>query len=111
MKMVVIVEGIAVCFPNKANAKPPANPAFLDVPRRTILIMVFVLILRSLPTLSITYPSTKIVTIVITAAGIKDKGWLKNTSRFNPTIVYTITKKLQFTRDPFTLAIREATPI
>ena len=87
MKMVVIVEGIAVCLPNRANAKPPANPAFLDVPRRTILVTVFGLILRSRPTLSIRYPSKKIVAIVITAAGIKDKGWLRNTTRFNPTIV------------------------
>ena len=64
MKMVVIVEGIAVCLPNRANAKPPANPAFLDVPRRTILVTVFGLILRSRPTLSIRYPSKKIVLLI-----------------------------------------------
>ncbi len=72
---------------NRVNAKPAANPAFFDVPSRTILITLLGSIRRILPALSITYPRKKVVATVIAAAGIMDEGWLRKTSRFNPTTV------------------------
>ena len=76
----MIAEGIAVLLSNKTNAKPAENPVFFNVPSRTILVTLFGSILMSCPNLSMPYPSTKVVAIEITAAGIKDNGWLRKIS-------------------------------
>ena len=74
IKIVVIVDGIAVCLSKRVNAKPAANPVFLAVPSRTIVVTFFGSIRMSRPTLSMTDPSPKVVATAIAAAGIKDAG-------------------------------------